>query len=427
MGKKIAVLGLGVGYALACALAEAEYKVIGLDIDPNLIKKPREDSSVKDLKDKFQDQIQNNLILTSNYSDIKDVDTAIVCVSTGTAYRLELGHVSDAIDSCLSILKHGSMILVYSTLPYGSSSRIRKIYEKHDVKIDDEIKYCYMPLMIAQGNTAYDYVNPPFIVFGAYNPSVSDEAKDFYLDFINNSSISKGETIPIFTSTPEVAELTKLAANAFLTTKISFANTIGQLCEKLNVNGNKVLNIIGTDSRIGPSMLKAGYSIGGACFPRDLQSLIETFEENRLPSPLLNGTRDTNRLRLEDPIRVVKNLGISKGSKIAILGISYKAGLSSTTRSMGLDLKGIFEKNGYQVTTFDPNFDGASLDLLKETIKDAKAVVTTINEKIFNNAPNYMDANQVLLDYGNAIADEKGHKCRILKAGQGWNRNDDNN
>jgi len=268
----IAVLGLGVGYALACCLAEAGYEVTGVDLDPHVLASPRRDRSVDELLNIAGARISSNLKLTTDYSELRGKDVVIVCVSTGDERKLVLGSVEHAIRSTIHTLRdatHNPLILVYSTLPYGGSKRIKEIFEEEGVEIDEKISYCYMPLMVAEGTYAYDFVNPPFVVFGAYSKSVAERARDFYVDFIKRSCLFNGKLPPIYISTPEVAELAKLVANAFLSTKMSFANMVGELCEKLSIDGNIVMDIVGSDPGIGRKHLKPGFAFSGVCFPRD--------------------------------------------------------------------------------------------------------------------------------------------------------------
>jgi UDP-N-acetyl-D-mannosaminuronate dehydrogenase len=183
MTMKVAVLGLGVGYALACCLAEAGYETIGIDINPGVVANPRKDRSViRLLRDKnARKRIEKNLRLTTEIDTIGNCSFILVCVSTGDEKKLVLGHVADCVRQVLHVLRGSNLqftpiIMEYSTLPFGSSRTIREIFMREHVEIDKEVGYVHFPLMIAQGTTAEDFVNPPFVVFGSYSPSVGDRA-----------------------------------------------------------------------------------------------------------------------------------------------------------------------------------------------------------------------------------------------------------
>jgi UDPglucose 6-dehydrogenase len=284
---KVSVIGLGVGYALACCLAEAGYETVGIDIDPKVVVNPRSDASVGRLlaRKGVRKRIQQNLRLTTNYSAIRGSRFVIVCVSTGDEKKLVLGHVEQAVRQTIQVLRNENartmpIVMVYSTLPFGSSKKLREVFREEAVELDGQVGYVHFPLMIAQGTTAEDFVNPPFAVFGSYDPKSAGWAMRFYSQFIKRSSLYSGKLPPMFSGTPEEAELAKLSANAYLTTKIAVANEIGSLCEQLNMDGQKVMEIVGSDWRIGRKFTRPGYAVGGQCFPRDLKSLIETFRQN---------------------------------------------------------------------------------------------------------------------------------------------------
>ncbi len=388
---KIAVIGLGVGYALACCLAEAGYDTIGIDIDPRIVKNPRKDPSIKRLLLKKSKTIEKNLKLSTSYSEIKGCKIAIICVSTGDEYELNIGSVANSIRSCLNNLESDTTILVYSTLPIGSSKLIMKIFKDERA---ENINYVYMPLMIAQGKTADGFVNPPFVVFGSYNEYAAEETRTFYLDFIKKSFFWNKKIPPNFTSTPEEAEIIKLSANAFLFMKMSFANMTSMLCEELNLDSHKILDIIGSDSRIGKQMLKPGYAVGGNCFPRDLDSLIDIYEKNQVKSPLFNSTREMNDLRLKDPIMKMKKAGIY-GGRILLLGASYKSGVPMLSNSPSIKLRDLLENEDYKVDIYDPKIEEFSKIPEKN---EFDGIIITIDEPEFAEILNKSNT-KILLDY----------------------------
>ena len=356
---RVAVVGLGVGYALACCLAEAGYNTVGIDINPEAVGNPRMDASTKrlvELDHQHRRNIGRLLRLSTDYMLLKNVDQVIICVSTGDEKKLVLGHVEDATRSCCAVMQGGATLMVYSTLPFGSSKRIKKTIEDQGLVCDTDIRLVINPLMIAQGSVAEDFVNPPFVAFGAYSKESAQLAMQFYSAFIRASSLWKKSMPPMFVTSPETAELAKLTANAFLCMKMSFANMTAELCGEVGVNPHELLRIVGSDWRIGEKMLKAGYAWGGACFPRDLQSLIETYKGLSVPCPLLNGATESNEWRLKEPLRRMRQLSIKSG-KVLVLGRSYKTNVPMTSGSPSLKLVGILAENGYNVTTYDPLFD----------------------------------------------------------------------
>jgi len=415
--SKIGVVGLGVGYALSCALAEAGYMTVGLDINPAVIANPRRDPSIETLlaRKASGKRIERNLRLTSSYGEIADCNYAIVCVSTGDEKKLVLGHVEDAVQQCLSVLrpsKVGSMpvVMVYSTLPFCSSKRIREIFRASGVKMNEDVGYVHFPLMIAQGTTAYDFVNPPFVIFGSDSPAVAKRAMTFYRRFIKRSLVYKGQLPPMFTGTPEEAELAKLAANACLTAKIAVANEIGSLGERLGVDAQKVMQVVGSDWRIGRKFTIPGYAVGGSCFPRDLKSLIETYSETGAVPRILRAVDEANRERLLDPLDKIE------GEKVLVLGRSYKSGVPEVKGSPTMALLEVLKNRGYHVEAFDPKLDKALPNIAPDT------VIVAIAEPDFKNLGRISNRGvKVVLDYANVVdGSSLPHGTRLWQAGRGW-------
>jgi UDPglucose 6-dehydrogenase len=414
------VIGLGVGYALACCLAEAGYQTMGIDVDPKVVANPRSDASVGRLfaRKGVKKRIQRNLKLTTNYSAIRGSRFVTVCVSTGDEKRLVLGHVEQAVRETIQVLRNENaktmpIVMVYSTLPFGSSKKLREVFREEGVELDGQVGYVHFPLMIAQGTTAEDFVNPPFVVFGSYDPKSARRAMSFYKQFIKRSSLYSGKLPPMFSGTPEEAELAKLSANAYLTTKIALANEIGSLCEQLNMDGQKVMEIVGSDRRIGRKFTRPGYAVGGQCFPRDLKSLIETFHQNRVEPRILKGVDVSNEARILDPLAKME------GRRVLVLGTSYKEGVKDERGSQVHKLVEHLRAKGYSVTTFDPKSPKARR--MSEELKRHDTVMVTIPEGSFRDIGKRLGKQaRVVLDYAGVVeAKSIPSHLRFWQAGRG--------
>jgi len=381
---RVGVIGLGVGYALACCLAEAGYQTTGIDINPQVVAKPRMDPSVTRLLEydsTHRRNIGTHLELSTEYKKLSDCDYVTVCASTGDEKKLVLGHVEAAVDSCCKVMKHGATMVVYSTLPFGSSKKIRQIIERNGLKCDEDVRYVHMPLMIAQGTTADDFVNPPFVAFGAYSRASGEGALQFYNEFIASSSIWKKQLPPMFVTTPETAEMAKLTANAFLSTKMSFANMADTLCKKVAVNSAELLEIVGSDWRIGKKMLRPGFAWGGNCFPRDTQSLVDTYDENRVDASILKSALKLNEARLREPHLILHEDGID-GGQVLVLGLAYKSGINMTSGSKSVQLLKDLQEEGYEAVGYDPNINPEEESKISKAAY--RAIVVTTDEPCFD-------------------------------------------
>jgi len=413
---KVAVIGLGVGYALACCLAEAGYNTLGLDIDPTIVANPRRDPSISAVTKAKSSKIrvERNLRLTTSYDDIANCTHVIVCVSTGDEKKLVLGHVEGAVHKYLTVI-HASkpeitpLLMIYSTLPYGSSKKIREVFKSTGVAIDRDVGYVHFPLMIAQGTTANDFVNPPFVVFGSDSKVIAKKAMDFYKRFIKRSCLFTGKLPPMFIGTPEEAELAKLCANAFLTTKIGLANEFGNLFERLGMDGQKVMSVVGSDWRIGRKFTTPAYAVGGSCFPRDLKSLIETYDQTGTRTKILRAVDEANADRLNDPLDKIQ------GSKVLVLGKSYKPSITETKGSPSIALADALKNKGYQVEMYDPKFG----DPLPS--REYDTIIVTVTEPMFRNLQMLAGKCRVVLDYTSMVDQSTlPRTTRLWRAGSGW-------
>lgn len=383
-------------------MAEAGYPTIGIDTNPEVVVRPRVDPSVTRLREydnTHRKNIERNLELTTEYGKLSGCDFVTVCVSTGDEKKLILGHVQGAVDSYCKVAKRGARMIVYSTLPFGSSRRIRKIIESNGLTCDKDIRYVHMPLMIAQGTTADDFVNPPFVAFGSYALASGQDARDFYKKFIASSSLWNKRLPPMFVTTPETAELAKLTANAFLSTKMSFANMTDMVCEKVGVNSAELLSIVGSDWRIGAKMLTPGYAWGGNCFPRDMQSLVETYAQNGVSALLLKAALDLNDARLIEPYLKLCREQIAQG-RVLVLGLAYKSGINMTSGSKSVQLLKFLQQKGYDAVGYDPNINPEEECRVREGT--CRAVIITTDEPCFDSiVDDVKSRNQglLVLDY----------------------------
>lgn len=343
--------------------------------------------------------IERNLKLSTDYEKLFDCEYVAVCVSSGDENKLALGNVRDAVDSYCKIAKRGASVIVYSTLPFGSSRKIKQIIERNCLVCDVDICYVHMPLMVAQGMTADDFVNPPFVAFGSYLPASARGVLEFYKKFIMSSSLWNKRLPPMFVTSPETAEMAKLTANAFLSTKMSFANMADVLCKKVGIDSTELFNIVGSDWRIGHKMLRPGFAWGGNCFPRDLQSLIDTYAEYGVSATLLKAALEMNNTRVIEPYMSLLEKHVS-GGPVLVLGLAYKSGIRIKSGSKSLELLHFLQKKGYNVFGYDPGINPGEEQAICK--RDYRAIIVTTDESPFGGLIDAIRARNpevVILDY----------------------------
>jgi nucleotide sugar dehydrogenase len=202
----------------------------------------------------------------------------------------------------------------------------------------------YNPEFIAQGNIINGQLYPDMVLIGESCSSAGDKLEEIHHNLCNNTPVISRMSLT-------EAELTKLSINCFITTKISFANMVGDLCNKLNISHVNVLNSIGSDSRIGNKYLAWGYGFGGPCFPRDNRALGILCEENKIHPSVPKASDEYNQLhsqyQLTEIIKSVEN------NKITLDGVSYKKGSILIEESQQLKIANMLADIGYEVTIKD--------------------------------------------------------------------------
>lgn len=261
---------------------------------------------------------------------------------------------------------------------------------------------CYNPLFVALGSVIQDIVNPDFVLIGESDTKSGEILEKFYKQILENEAPVKRVNIVN-------AELIKIAVNAFITTKISFANTLSQICENLpNSNVDVVTNTIGLDSRIGLKYLKAGLGFGGPCFPRDNTAFSYVAKNALSSSPLAEATDSVNR---EQVNRIIQRL-LSSGhnlSKIAVLGLAYKANTPVIEDSQGLEIALTLSKLGYKVYAHDPLVRSEQIngeikliltDSVDSCVEKADAIIVTLPYEQYILTPEQIETanSPVILD-----------------------------
>lgn len=260
-----------------------------------------------------------------------------------------------------------------STVTPGTTRNIvRPIIEKNSgKKCGKDFLLCFNPEFLSEGNAIKGALNPDYIVIGGYNKKSADTLANLYREFY------KEKTPPIIKTNIPTAELIKYANNFLLATKISFINTIANMCEKIPCTDiRKIAETIGKDHRINPHFLNAGLGWGGSCFPKDLKALI-TFSKKLGYNPtLIEATWKANEDQIKFTIqKVKKELKHLKGKKIAILGLAFKPNTDDIREAQSIKIINQLEKEGATITAYDPMAIPNAKKILKEKINYASSAI----------------------------------------------------
>lgn len=373
MTRTISVFGLGkLGFPIAACFASKGYRVIGYDPNPEAIKAVNERKpNIREpgLAEMLQKPL--DLSATNSYKDaVTQSEVTFIVVPTPSQKdgSFSTKHAEAAAQQIAEGLKEKNgyhlVVLTSTVLPGATEGRIKPILEKvSGKKCGSDFGLCYSPEFIALGSVIRDLLNPDVILIGESDPKSGKALSEVYQAFCNNNP-------PIVRTAITNAELAKISLNAYVTMKISFANTISELCEKLPGGDAEVVSrILGADSRIGRKYLSGALAYGGPCFPRDNKAFAFFAKTIGCEARLAEATDSENRHQNERILALVKEkLGEVKGKKIAILGLTYKADTDVVEESAAIYIASALLAEGAKLSVYDPAGMGNARKELGERI-----------------------------------------------------------
>ena len=356
---KISVIGTGyVGLVSGTCFAETGVNVHCVDIDEKKINNlnngiiPIYEPGLETLIEKNTEK--NRLYFTTDIAEsIVDAEAAFISVGTppdedGSA---DLKYVLEVARNIGKTLDHYMVVITKSTVPVGTAEKVRgAVQEELDKRgVDVKFDVASNPEFLKEGDAINDFMKPDRIVIGTDTEDATAVMRRLYKPFLLNNH-------PILFMDIPSAELTKYAANSMLATRISFMNEIAQLCEKVGADVNSVRRGIGSDSRIGHKFLYAGTGYGGSCFPKDVQALIRTGNENGVKMHIIQAVEDVNYAQkdiLVDKLLAFYN-GDIKGKTIALWGLSFKPNTDDMREAPALVIIEKLIALGAKVKAYDP-------------------------------------------------------------------------
>jgi len=282
-----------------------------------------------------------------------DVETAVrkaevifICVGTPPKEdgSTDMSQVESAARGIAAAMDRYKVIVNKSTVPVGTGDLVRNIIETNKRRnIDFDV--VSNPEFLREGSAIQDTLHPDRIVIGAPNQIVAMKILELYAPLER----------PMIITDVASAEMIKYASNAFLATKISFANAIANICDAVGADVIQVVKGMGLDNRIGPAFLNPGLGYGGSCFPKDSSSLLHTARSVGYDFPLLAATIETNCQQAARFIgRMEKALGNFDGKKVAVLGLAFKAITDDMRDAKSLDVIAALLAGGASVVAYDP-------------------------------------------------------------------------
>jgi len=362
----IAVLGIGhVGLPTALGLAELGWKVIGADQAADAVKRLQAGQATF-YEPGMQDLLVKHLA-SGRFKPTTDVEGTIAAsrvlfLCVGTPQRengaADLGQIEAIARMIARNLNGYKLIVEKSTVPAATAQRIKQTVERYarrELSVEGRngrmasppqaFDVASNPEFLQEGKALDNFFHPDRIVLGVESDRAQQLLEEIYRPL----------NCPLVVTDLATAELIKHAANAFLSTKISFINMISDLCQAVGADVENVARGIGLDPRIGSGFLRAGIGFGGYCFPKDLRALIHLAEEHEVPCGILRGVEEVNRRRVEVFLEKLRSaLWVLRGKTIGVLGLAFKPLTDDIREAPGVRVIEEVLREGAAVRLYDP-------------------------------------------------------------------------
>lgn len=417
---KVIIWGLGyVGTVSAACLAQLGHEVIG--VEPHAAKVEAINSGRSAIKEPNLNSLVSDIVAKGKLRATQDgasavptADISLICVGTPSAADggqnlTYLRNVAVEIGRGLKQADRYHVVVVRSTLfPGTARTTLRDLLEEHSGRqAGSDFGLASNPEFMRETSAINDFFNPPYTVIGEFDVRSGDHVRDLYQDV----------KAPIYRVSLEEAEVLKMTNNAFHAVKVGFANEIGRVCARLGIDSHVVMAMVCADTKlnISPAYLKPGFAIGGSCLPKDLRSLTMTARRLGVELPILEGILPSNRLQIEEARLKVHELDVKR---LAILGLSFKAGTDDLRESPVVELIRLLWQDGIDTLVCDPDINletmlGSNRDYLErqlpqikdilrphiaDTLQQCQAVLVNQNRPEFRNALQHLDGRIAVID-----------------------------
>ncbi|MGN6180600.1 MAG: nucleotide sugar dehydrogenase [Mucilaginibacter sp.] len=416
---KISIFGLGyVGCVSLGCLAKNGHTVVGVDVSPIKVDQINNGQSTiieKDIDVIIAEQHKNGSIsATTNFKEaILKTEVSIIAVGTPSTNNGHLNldyifKVAENIGDSLAEKDEYHIVAVRSTVMPGTCSKIAAIIEERSGK-KNNVSFSVLsnPEFLREGTAVNDYYNPPLTLIGSDNAAAAEKLASLY------SSLPAELVI----TDSKVAEIMKYINNTFHALKISFANEVGNICSKLQIDSHEVMNIFCKDKElnISPYYLKPGFAYGGSCLPKDLKGLQTLAHDLYVNAPVIDSINKTNDIQIQ---RAIDTITAQGKKKLGFLGLSFKAGTDDLRNSPAVTIIETLLGKGYEIQIFDYNINLSRLtgtnkqyidahiphlsvlmvDNINNLVSNNEVIVVNNNEKEYNEVLSVSQTNSVIID-----------------------------
>jgi len=367
---RISVIGCGyVGLVTGTCLAEAGHEVICTDNDPERIASLK--AGVVPIYEPYLDamlganQRAQRLSFTSDAGETVRAGEAIfICVGTPPLENGEadLSAIDDVARMIATEARESKLVVEKSTVPAQTGQQLKRVLEVYRRNGTVQFRVASNPEFLREGTAVEDFLHPDRIVFGVEDEVSERQLREIYRPILERkfrcsvhmNACPATQPPALVVTTINSAELIKHASNSFLAMKISFANMIADLCEKVGADIKEVTRAMGMDQRIGPRFLDAGLGFGGFCLPKDVQAFIRLAERSGVDFNMLKEAERVNKRRIDSFFEKIRRaLWVVKDKQVGVLGLAFKANTDDIRFAPSLDVLRKLLAEGAEVRAYD--------------------------------------------------------------------------
>ncbi len=350
---KLAMVGTGyVGLVAGVCFADAAHSVTCVDVDLRkieMLKKnqiPIYEPGLEELLK--QCALKESITFTTDTAKAVK-ENSVIFIAVGTPEKADgnadLGPTFKVCEDIAKNANEDKIVVLKSTVPIGTCNEVKKLFKTHT---KHHVEVVNNPEFLKEGAALDDFLRPDRIVIGCASEYAKSVMQELYEPFVKNGH-------PIVFMDNISAEMTKYAANSFLSVKISFINEMAKLADKVGADINSVRRGFTSDSRINPAFFYPGIGFGGSCFPKDVQALIQTGAKNETPMKIVSAAYEVNQEQKSYLITLAqKHFGNLKGKKFALWGLSFKPKTDDVREAPALDMIEKLYELGATVSAYDP-------------------------------------------------------------------------
>ncbi|MCU1288438.1 MAG: UDP-glucose 6-dehydrogenase [Acidobacteria bacterium] len=384
MNDAVSVVGLGkLGLGLALCFASSGVETLGVDVKEDVVdainngKTPIVEPEYQELIDELGEKFR----ATNNHAEaIEKTDITFILVATPSIGdgRFSNRYVKSALKSLSEAFgkskKPYHLFVISSTVVPGSTEKtfIPLIEQYSGRKYKKDFDVCFDPDFVALGSVAKDFRNPDLVIIGESRPEAGDKVEALHKKMCHNQpKIARMSLIS--------AEVAKVSLNAYITMKISFANTIANLCERIpGTDVDAITSAIGVDKRISPYYLRGGLAFGGTCFPRDTKAFMTISQQYNLSPILMESVERVNVVQNKHLAETVKSF-MTKEKKISVLGVAFKDKTPVVEASPAVSLIQELVIDDVDVTIYDPLAMESAQTLFDDEISYSASIEDCLN------------------------------------------------